>query len=384
MPDAHVASDAGDAAPAADADALAADLEAAADAVADARDRVDDVGETELRALRDALDGLDRLFDQYEADATGTGDFQSYIAFQDDLVAFVEDLDDDLPEREAFESLLDLFKKRRLSESDFAEARGRLADARDLVGRLDDLRDARAEYSEVRKRAAERADEYADEVARLERLRRLGDADLDAPTDELRDPIQRYDGAVREAFREFRSSAPARDVLGLVETARAYPLVGFDPVPDDLASFVAARDAGAEPIPQLLEYADYSPSKLDHYVGEPSALKRAVGGNRTYLDRLDAAPLTVGWPPAPADELRHRLDELVSVVARFAGEDVVAALHDVREAVRRDDYRRLRDAAVAEHELTDAEKREIEAGVGDDLAAARAAERRLRDALAEH
>ncbi|GAA0261560.1 DUF7118 family protein [Halobacterium noricense] len=364
-----------------DPSGLVADLEAARDAREDARDAVEDVGKDRLRTLQEAIDGLERLFDQYEADATGTGDFKSYIDFQDDLVAFVEELNEDLPEREAFESLLDLFKKRRLSESDFAEARDRLADARELVGRLDDLADAREAYGDTRTRVAERADEYAAEVEQLERLQRLGDADLDAPVETLRDPIETYDERVRAAFREFRESAPARDVLGFVETTQSYPLVGFDSVPDDLAAFVADREAGTEPLPQLLEFAEYSPSKLDHYVAEPRALKRAVGGNRTYLDRLDAEPLTVGWPPAPAAELRHRLEELVSVVARFAADDVLAALHAVRRRVRDDDYQRLRTAAVAEHELTDSEKQRIESGVADDLAAAREAERELRDAL---
>ncbi|MCG1004297.1 MULTISPECIES: hypothetical protein [Halobacterium] len=364
-----------------DPSGLVADLEAAHDARDDARDAVEDVGKARLRSLQDALDGLERLFDQYEADATGTGDFKSYIDFQDDLVAFVESLDEDLPERDAFESLLDLFKKRRLSEADFAEARDRLADARSLAGRLDDLEDARAAYADTRTRVEARADEYAAEVEQLERLQRLGDADLDAPVATLRDPIETYNERVRAAFGSFRDSAPARDVLGFVETAQAYPLVGFDPVPDDLAAFVADRDAGAEPLSELLEYAEYSPSKLDHYVDAPRALKRAVGGNRTYLDRLDAGPLTVDWPPGPADDLQYRLEELVSVVDRFADDDALAALHDVRRRVRDDNYQRLRTAAVAEHELTDAEKQRIESGVADDLAAAREAERELRDAL---
>jgi len=365
-------------------DGLVADLRRAREAREDATEAVAAVGEARLKALQSALDELDRLFDRYEADATGTGDFQSYLSFQDDLVAFVEGLDDDLPERDAFESLLTLFKKKRLSESDFAEARARLADARDLVGRLDHLDDARSEYVQTRTEVEARADEHAAEVERLERLQRLGAADLDAPVETLRGPIETYDEAVREVFDGLRREAPARDVLDFVGTAASYPLVDFEPVPADLAAFVDDREAGTEPLPQLLEYADYSPSKLDHYVAEPRALKRAVGGNRTYLDRLSADPLTVGWPPAPADELRYRLEELVSVVARFADEDVVAALHEVRARVRDDDYERLRTAAVAEHELTPDEKAEIEAGVASDLAAAREAEAALRDALETH
>ncbi|WP_232703205.1 DUF7118 family protein [Halobacterium wangiae] len=362
-------------------DGLVADLRRARQSREDAAEAVADVRESRLKALRAALDELDRLFDQYEESATGTGDFQSYLAFQEDVVDYVEELDEDLPEYDVFESLLELFKKKRLSEADFAEARERLADARDLVGRLDHLADARDRYAKARKAVAERADEHATEVERLERLERLGAADLDAPVEELRDPIETYDEAVREAFRELRAEAPARNVLDFVATAASYSLVDFEPVPEDLAAFVADREAGAEPLSQLLEYADYSPSKLDHYVAQPRELKRVVGGNRTYLDRLSAEPLTVGWPPAPADELRYRLDELVSVVARIADEDVVAALHAVRARVRDDDYERLRTAAVAEHELTPAEKEEIAAGVEDDLEAAREAERELREAL---
>ncbi|MGB9961151.1 DUF7118 family protein [Halobacterium sp. MBLA0001] len=371
-------------APEADPDALVGALRDAADAAADADAAVETYGVDRLRALRTALADLNRLFDQYEGDATGTGDFQSYLDFQDDLVALVDGFDDDLPERDTFESLLELFKKRRLSADDFATARRRLQDARDLVGRLDDRADAHDDYRATRSRVADAADAAADTVAELERLRRLGNADLDAPVETLRQPIDAYDDAVRSAFESFRRDAPAREVIALVRTTEAYPLVGFEPAPEGLADFVADRAAGTEPIPQLLEYAGYSPSKLDHYVAAPRTLKRAVGGNRTYLERLDADPLLVGWPPAPAAALQYRLDELVSVVARFAGDDVLEPLHAVRRRVRGDDYDRLRDAAVATHELTADEKQRIAAGVADDLQRARAREQRLRDALDEY
>ncbi|MDL0137768.1 hypothetical protein PNQ20_13015, partial [Halobacterium salinarum] len=118
-------------APEADPDALVGALRDAADAAADADAAVETYGVDRLRALRTALADLNRLFDQYEGDATGTGDFQSYLDFQDDLVALVDGFDDDLPERDTFESLLELFKKRRLSADDFATARRRLQDARD-------------------------------------------------------------------------------------------------------------------------------------------------------------------------------------------------------------------------------------------------------------
>jgi len=367
-----------------DPDALVAALRDARETLADAEAAVDEYGADSLAALQAALRDLDALFEQYEDDATGTGDFQAYLSFQDDIVALVEGFDDDLPERDVFESLLELFKQRRLSEADFDEARDRLRDARDLVERLDALDEARGEYRKTRSRVADAADEYADEVADLERLQRLGNADLDAPVADLRGPIEEYDDAVTDAFRTFRREAPAREFLDFVETTEAYPLVGFEPVPEDLADFVATRPAGEESIPTLLDYAGYSPSKLEHYVDAPRTLKRAVGGNRTYLDRLDADPLTVDWPPAAAADLQYRLDELVSVVARFAGDDVLEPLHAVRQWVYSDDYDRLRDAAVATHELTDEEKQRIAAGVEDDLQRARANEQRLRDALDEN
>jgi hypothetical protein len=372
------------AAAARDPDALERDLREARDALADAETAVETHGEAALRDLQAALRDLDLLFEQYEDAATGTGDFESYIKFQEDIVDLVEGLDEDLPEYDQFESLLELFKQRRLSEGDFDEARARLQDARGLAGRVETLEAAREEHRSVQRRVRDVADEYADEVEHLERLQRLGNADLDAPVEDLREPIRRYDDAVREAFRDFRDNEAAADVLGFVATTRAYPLVPFDPAPEDLAAFVADRDAGGEPIPQLLEYAEYSPSKLDHYVDAPRALKRAVGGNRTYLDRLTADPLTVGWPPAPAEELQYRLDELVSVVARFAGDDVLAPLHEVRRRVREDDYDRLRTAAQATHELTDDERARIESGVEEDLRRAREAEQQLRDALDEY
>ncbi|MCF2241652.1 hypothetical protein KI372_09890, partial [Halobacterium salinarum] len=68
----------------------------------------------------------------------------------------------------------------------------------------------------------------------------------------------------------------------------------------------------------------------------------------------------------------------------FAGDDVLEPLHAVRRRVRGYDYDRLRDAAVATHELTADDKQRIAAGVADDLQRARAREQRLRDALDEY
>ncbi len=116
------------------------------------------------------------------------------------------------------------------------------------------------------------------------------------------------------------------------------------------------HDAGTEPIPTLLEYADYSASKLDHYVDDAAALRSAVATRQTYLRRLDAEPVRVDWPPPSATALPWLCRAYRSVVARFADESVVAALREVRGLAERDDYERLRESALARSELTEAER----------------------------
>ncbi|MFC6726971.1 hypothetical protein ACFQE1_21840, partial [Halobium palmae] len=169
---------------------------------------------------------------------------------------------------------------------------------------------------ERRREAGVRLDEIEARIDQLERLVRLGDADLDAPVDDLREPISAYNDAVVDLFRAFRRSASARELLRFVDTTDAYPLVDYRQPPSELETYVEEYEAGAEPVPDLLEYAEYSASKLDHYVADAAALKRNVAVHRTYLERLDPDPLTVSWPPLPAETLRYRCRELVAVVGR--------------------------------------------------------------------
>ena len=350
----------------------------------DARERARDVGEDDLRALRGAVDDLRALLDRYDDTAVGDEDFAAFIEFQDRIANFTNGLPADLPERESFEAIDDLLQQRRLTERDFARARDRLDGAAATLDPLEDWEDARERYRDARLAVRRRLDEVDDEIAALERLRRLGEADLDAPVDRLRAPIETYDAAVTEAFRAFRADAPAREVLDLVATTRYFPLAPFRDPPEDLHEFVRTSEAGTEPIPRLLEYADFSRSKLDHYVENADALKRAVATRQTYLERLDAEPLTVGWPPPEAALLRWQCEERISVVGRFA-RDVVPHLRAVRALTRRDDYERLRESAVARDELTETERERLRRGAVDrELAALREERESLADALATH
>jgi hypothetical protein len=345
------------------ADSGAADAlrEAAAELRA-ARDAVDEHGGRErLEAVASALRDADRKLNSYEESATGTGDFESYVRFQEAFATLVEDLEDDLPEREAFETALECVEKRRLSESDFAAARDALNPARELASVRERLSDARSEFADARRRATDRLDAVEDGIETRERLLELGNADLDAPVEDLRDPIETYDDAVADAFASFRRSAPAGEVFDVLADAAAYPLVDVDAPPEALREYVAS--AGDEhTIPELLEYAEYSQSKLEHYVDDPGALRTAVGTRRTYLDRLDGSGFTIGWPPPEAEVLQYVTRELLSVVPGFADEAVAATLQSVRELAWREDYARLRTAAVALEELGPDERDRLASG----------------------
>ncbi|MFC7167115.1 DUF7118 family protein [Halospeciosus flavus] len=351
---------------------------AAAERLEARRETVADPGEDALRELADALADVRAVLDRYEEDATGYGDFQRYVAFQDDLVATVEELPEDLPERETFEDLLPAFQKKTLSETDFEEARAALDEAEQTVEPLYELEDARERYDEARRQAAVRLTDLRERVDDLERLVDLGDADFDAPVERLREPVEAYNAAVRDAFDDFRASASARELLDFLDRAQTFPLVGFDEPPEALSDFVEDHEAGTETVSRLLELADFSHSKLGHYVDDPAALKRAVGGNRTYLAGLSADPLTVAWPPRPAEELRYRADELVSLVGRLVdrvdgdASTAVEHLRTVRDLTRDDDFERVRRAAVAREELTDEERERAAGDVEAELADARA------------
>ncbi|PSP95847.1 hypothetical protein BRC91_00695 [Halobacteriales archaeon QS_4_62_28] len=350
----------------------------------DARKRVEAVGEPALRDLRTACSELRALLAEYENRATGDGDFAAFIEFQDRIAHFTESLDEDLPERVIFEEIDDRLQQRRLTEGDFAAVRERIDDAETTATPLQEWEDASERYKTARLAAEERLGAVADRIDDCERLVELGRADLDAPTERLRGPVEDYDEAVTDAFRAFRSDAPAREVLDFVARTDLYPLVPFESPPADLVEYVHEHEAGTESITRLLEYADYSRSKLDHYVDDAAALRRTVATNRTYLERLDGEPLTVGWPPPAAETLRWRCDERISVVDRFAS-DVVADLRAVRDLTWRDDYDRLRRSAVAREQLTDEERKRLKTGaVEQELAELRDEREQIEAALSTY
>ncbi len=173
-------------------------------------------------------------------------------------------------------------------------------------------------------------------------------------------------------------------MFALLERSRWYPFVEYEHPPDDLRAYVTDDPAGEYTIPELLEYAEYSRSKLDHYVDDADLLKRRVATQRTFLDNIDAEALLIEWPPGPAGELRRRVREYRPFVERIAGEDGVVALQNVRALIfdPEIDYDRLQTAAQAVAQLTPAERERLASGqVADELEALREERAQLEAAL---
>ncbi|QCS40888.1 hypothetical protein [Natrinema versiforme] len=359
-------------------------LEAARKRLATADERIADHGEETVEEVTAAYRNATTLLEDYVDRATGTGkeNFQAYIELEGKFDGLVSGLSEDLPEYEAFEDALEAIDKRRLSESDFERARECLEPAAEYADLLEDREAAREELAEARKAAAKRLRGLGDEIDERERLLELANADLDAPVERLRAPIETYNEAVREAFAAYRLEASAREVFDLLERSQWYPFVNYERPPEDLAGYVRENSAGEYTIPELLEYADYSRSKLSHYVDSADELKRNVATQQTYLDGIDAEPLTIDWPPEPAGALRRRAREYRPFVTRIADEDTVAALREVRLLATDPDYDRLQTAAQAVAQLSPAERERLTDGrVADELEALRTERERLEDAL---
>jgi hypothetical protein len=346
--------------------------------------RVEEFGREDLERLADIYDSFVELLDRYEEDVVGDGEFETFIEFQGEIAAVVEEVSEDLLLYETFEECDDRLQQRRLHEPDFEYVYEQLEPIADLVARLDNHEQALAAYRERRRELHREIRELDEQIDHLERLSRLGEADIDAPTERLREPIETYNDAVTDAFESFKRDRPAREVLAFLDRMEQYPLVAFESPPTELREYLSTSDPGTEPIPTLLEYADYSRSKLDHYVDDSDAFKHVLGGKQTYFQRLDAEPLRVDWPPPSAEHLRWRCQELTAAVNRFAP-DVVEHLRTVERLPQETEYGRLRESALAREELSDDERERLAAGsVESELDTARTEREQLQELLEQY
>jgi hypothetical protein len=347
-----------------------------------AEERVEEFGEDELQELADVYGKFTTVLDRFEEDVTDDGgDIETNIQFQSAIAEVVEEVSEDMLLAETFDECDEMLQQRWFHESDFVEVREQLDPVGDLVSRLERRDELLDSYRETRRDIRYRIRDLDEQIADLERLSRLSDADLDAPTERLRDPIETYNDAVTDAFASFTREASTREVIDFLDAMAEYPLVAFEEPDEELAAYVREYPPGEEPISQLLEYASYSNSKLSHYVDDPEKLKHVVGRKQTYLDGLDGGPLTISWPPPQAEELRYRCRELTAAVNRFAPA-VVEQLRQVEALPRETEYGRLRDTAVVREDLTDEERERIRSDdIDAELSKAREKRAALEDAL---
>jgi hypothetical protein len=350
-----------------------------------AQERVEEHGEAELERLQDAYETFRETLEIYQDQVVGDeGDIQTIVEFQSQLDAAMKEVPKGVLLREVFEECDEYMQQKWFGDDDFEHVYEQLEPIADLVARLDDRDEALSAYRDARRRVTARARECKKEIEHLERLSELADADLDAPTDRLREPIEAYNDAVREAFAAYKREQPAREVVRFLDRMEQFPLIEYRSPPADIAEYVAEEPPGTEPIPTLLEYADYSRSKLDHYVDDPNRLKHAIEGHRAYLAAIDGGPLTVDWPPPAAGTLRYRCRELTTAVNRI-DPTVVEKLRRVEALPRETDYDRLRNAAVAREDLSDEERERVRSGaIEEELGELRAEREELLAALEEY
>ena len=346
------------------------------------QDRVEEYGEDALRNLADAYEAFYNILDIYQDQVTGDdGDIQTIVEFQGEVDRAMGNVSADMIHADIFEEADEYLRQKWFSDSDFEHVYDLLEPVESLIERLDERDDALEAYREARRDIRSRLNECETEIADLERLADLSEADLEAPIERLEEPISEYNDAVEEAFRQFKRSASARKVVSFLEQMEQYPLVEFTSPPPDVVEYIESNPPGEKPIATILEYADYSHSKLDHYVDEPNKLKHAIEGHRAYLETLDGGPLTVSWPPPTAEQLRYRCQELTAAVNRI-NPDVVELLRTVQALPRETEYERLRQSAVVRQELTAAEREQLQSRpIEADLAELRDEHERLSEAL---
>jgi hypothetical protein len=327
--------------------------------VTETKARVEEFGQEDIEQLADAYRQFTGLLDRYEDQVVGeAGDVKTNIEFQSQVADVVGKIPSSTLLYATFVECSDYLKQKYFNASDFEHVRDQLEPVGDIVARLDEYREAHREYRDTRQEVRREIRTLDERISDLERLVELGEADLDAPTEQLREPIEAYNDTATDAFRRFVEHEPAREVLTTIEAMEAYPLVAFESPPEGLTRYLQEADPGEMAIPKLLEYARYSRSKLGHYVDDPDRFDRTVGGHETFLSGLDAEPLRIGWPPPSATGLRWRCEELTAALNRIAP-PAVEQLRVVAALPRETEYERLRASATASEQLTDEERRRL-------------------------
>lgn len=324
-----------------------------------AADGLGDLSESTAQDLASAYREAVSLLEDYRERATGTGDFGGYMEFRTKFTDFVEELDEGLPHREAFEEARDHIDRRRLSDRNFDDARRALEPVAAIVDTLEELESIRDELADVRSSIVAKRRSLID---RRDHLRDLSDVQagaLDAPIEALSSPIERYNDGIEADYRQYIKETPTREVLAAYKRLSYFALLDIEAPPSELAAFLEDHPAGEESISTIREYLTFSRSKLSHYVDDPGHFVGEVGPHSGYLESLSPQPYTIEWPPPPRSTLQWKLRELTQAVDRFATESTMEALRELQSLCRDEErYRHLRSGARLQQEL-DADERQL-------------------------
>lgn len=325
---------------------------------------VEAVGEDTARDTKRYYDRLVDLMDRYEESATGTGEFQEYVAFQDALADLLSDLDRaTVTDRAAFEDALDRFERRIIREKDFRRARADLEAVRDVAEAVETADRLRRRLANDRGRLSSRLRNLEHERSRIVRHIDELESVSDVDPEPLVTAVREYNDRVRDEFTTFREEAAAIEVARVGFKARLFPLAEVPPIRDeDAIEVLASSGLGSESVPTVLEYAGYSDSKLSHYVDRPRWLREHLPVSWFETVNGDAFAIALD---TDAGVLCHRAPALAKVIEGFANPETIARLRRLRDMAVDGSYERMRRAhRLAENRATtdvEAARRELSA-----------------------
>lgn len=253
------------------------------------------------------------------------------------------------------------------------------------------LRDERNRVEkEIRRQKKARRKKRRELEERARRLRSLRDTRLDPGAEEyihsIQERLDRVNERIVGVLDALVSNAPTREVIRLLGDVGIRPELGLPRAPDKsgLMGFLGSHPVGNEPIYRVLEYADYSDSRLSHYVDRPREFKDAMSANLAYLEKItDIRRLAPKLQVEPGGMLARRLSALTSLVSRAGSlvekdtSGLVQELREMRREVLSGEYARHFSSYRRIQRLSQEERRLVEAGaVEDELAEV---ERRLED-----
>lgn len=337
-----------------------------------ARQRIEDIGLEKAKKTHDFYSELSETMEEYREDAVGTGDFETYVEFQgilDDLLQRINNSQNEVYRAEDFERVIDGFEKRVIRESDFRRAESRLADVRELAETIDRVREIEKELRYEKGRLERRKSELESRLKRVGRKIDTAKGVSDIDPSPLISIIESYNSSVETDFEEFYNSAPSIKVARLGEKARDLPLADIKPLDKETVEILRRTGMGQKTVSEVLEYADYSNSKLSHYIERPDEFRRNV--SQTWFKLLSADDFKISVE-TPQNLIKHKVPELIRIVDEFGSEETVRRLREIHSVAEKGEYAPMRRAYLSEKETGDKgledlqeEKRDIESEIDE-------------------